>query len=484
MKYLHVVPPWYAFHGNGNLRQPNVPLGAAYCARAALSAGWDTLIWNGDLLPTGVENQFSEEMDSYKSYLENSMPQHKVWEDYIQVLLDFKPDVIGITALTASYPSALRCARVAKSVLGKDLRIVLGGPHPSAMPARVEQQQDVDYVIAGEGESQLYHLLQRISGNVPRDGGTPESPIGQLDDLGWPARGKVIDRYGLLKQDHYGLVMFSRGCPYRCAFCASSSLWGKTTRWRSPDDLANEMVAIHKEYDTRYFSMQDDTFTLNYSKVIDLCKCIIARGLPSVPGFRWTCNTRPELINPVVLGFMKEAGCSAVAVGIEFGSARILEKVQKRFTTDDVRLAIKLIKDAGLISSGQFMVGYPTETPEEMWETVRLAEELECESVMLSVATPLPNTPLYNEAVSLGLIGENPDWAKVTTKNDGMLMTVADGKGGHISMPAGQRNELLASLFAAFNEIQNKKLEEKNAARLRYEKEYLPGAAPVYGVKK
>ena len=82
MKYLHICPPWYVFHGEGNLRQPNVPLGAAYCARAALSAGWQAIIWNGDLLPEGGENQYSEEMTAYSGYLVNqSSPDNPVWDE-------------------------------------------------------------------------------------------------------------------------------------------------------------------------------------------------------------------------------------------------------------------------------------------------------------------------------------------------------------------------------------------------------------------
>lgn len=490
MKYLHVSPPWYVFHGEGSLRQPMVPLGAAYCARAALSAGWDALIWNGDLLPEGVENQYSQEMSAYSHYLETkdvAMLDAGVWEDYHDLLRDYQPDVIGITSLTASHPSALVCAKIAKELL-PNVITVFGGPHPSALPMYVVQERYVDFVIPEEGEIALQNLLTDIYHQKPKTypGIYRADFVQHLDELHWPAKGKVVDRYGLLQRDHYGLVMYSRGCPFRCEFCASPELWTRSARWKSAEDLADEMVAVHKQYDTRYFSMQDDTFTLNRKRTMQLCHEIIERGLPTVPGFRWTCNTRPELVDAELLETMQQAGCAAVAIGIEFGSPRMLKKVQKGFTVEQVRDGAKIIKQSGLISSGQFMVGYPTETAEEMWQTARLAEELEMDSVMLSVATPLPNTPLYHEAHQLGLIGPptSVDWGKVTTKNDGMLMTAPDGKGGYKRMPKDERVKLIKDLQESFDAIQQRTLDRKNQARLEHEKKYILEATPVYGIQK
>jgi radical SAM superfamily enzyme YgiQ (UPF0313 family) len=500
MKYLHISPPWYVFHGQNNLRQPNVPLGAAYCARAALRAGWQAAIWNGDLLPQGGENQYSEEMTSYEDYLVNhARKENPVWNELRTVLREVRPDVVGITALTASYPSALRTAEVVKEEL-PNTKVVIGGPHATAMPEEVAARPQVDAAVFGEGERSLEELLHRwrrgeriagTAGVAAKVGamvlkGPPRNYEEDLDVFGWPARGVVWDRYGLMNKDNYGLVMMSRGCPFPCEFCASPSLWTRGVRWRSAGDLAHEMVAIHKEYDTRYFSFEDDTFTLHRTKTLQLMDAIIDTGLPSVAGFRWTCNTRPERLDEYLLERMKAAGCAAVAVGIEFGSERMLRKAKKQFTAEQVRRSIRMIKSAGLISSGQFMIGYPTESEQEMWETASLADEIECESVMLSVATPLPATPLYDEARELALIPrEGIDWATVTTKNNGMLMTV-EKDGRHVPMPADERLRIVQALQAEFDRIQLKTLAAKNASRNWYEAQYLPedAVAPAYGFRK
>jgi radical SAM superfamily enzyme YgiQ (UPF0313 family) len=377
----------------------------------------------------------------------------------------------------------------------------MGGPHINALPEDAARQPFVDAAVYGEGEGPLTDLLnawrarKEIAG-IPgvvcrsRDDKIVKGPshefIEDLDLLGWPAKGLVYDPHGLRKRDNHGLVMFSRGCPYKCEFCASPSLWTYKVRFRSPEDMADEIYATYKAFDTRYFSFEDDTFTLNRKRVMKLMDEIMKRGLHKVPGFRWTANTRPDRVDPELLAKMKEAGCAAVAIGVEFGSPRMLKKMRKDFTADDARRAVKMIKEAGLISSGQFLVGMPTETPEEMWQTIALADELEVDSVMLSVATPLPATALHDEAVKLDLIPKTGlDWAHITTKNDGMLMTV-EQDGRHVPMPVEQRRELVTELHAAMNKIQERTLHRRSASRSWYEAQYLPEdeVTPVYGIKK
>jgi len=501
MKYLHVSPPWYVFYGDNNLRQPNTPLGAAYCAATAIRAGWSASIWNGDLLPVGSDVRYSEEITGYQNYLVNhSRKENPVWGEFRTVLRQIKPDVVGVTALSPSYPSALRTCEIVKEEL-PSCKTIIGGPHANALPREVAADLNVDAAVFGEGEGPLTDLLNSwregreiagLAGVAARNAegivvkGRAGRNIENLDHLGWPAKGLVYDPHGLRKRDNHGLVMFSRGCPYKCEFCASPALWTYKVRFRSPADMADEMYATHKAYDTRYFSFEDDTFTLNRKRVMKLLGEIIDRGLPSVPGFRWTANTRPDRVDPELLAKMKEAGCAAVAIGVEFGSSRMLEKMRKDFTIDDARRAVKQIKAAGLISSGQFLIGMPTERPEEMWQTIELADELEVDSVMLSVATPLPATALHAEALSLGLIPPTGlDWAHITTKNDGILMTVEkDGK--HIPMPLDERRSLVADLHSAMNKIQERTLHRRSASRSWYEAQYLPEdeVTPVYGVAK
>lgn len=478
MRYLHIIPPWYIFHGSGLLRQPNVPLGAAYCARAALSAGYDALIWNGDLAPAGKENQYSEEMTAYKSYLGHDSWPSNISSDMLDLLEDYQPDVVGISVMTPAYGSFLHTVRIIRDALSQ-AKIVAGGPHPSALPDETLQESKVDAVVIGEGEGALQGLLRIYKNEVPK--GQVYCTSRPLDEIGWPCRGRIYDKYGLMNRDNYGTVMYARGCPYSCSFCASHKVWGRTTRWRSALDVVNEMEAIYEEYDTHYFSFADDSFTINRYKIEDLTDYLESSKLLSIPGFRWTCNTRPDAVDKDIATMVKEVGCSAVAVGIESGNPRILKKMNKSYTLDNVRRAITIIKEAGLIASGQFMVGYPTETEDEMWDTIRLADELECESIMLSVAAPLPKTALYDEAQRLGLLPDKVNWTEVTTKNDGMLMTdLVDGK--IVPMAENKRLQLVNILHKEFDRIQAKTIDRKNASRRYYESQYIDEVKDAYGV--
>ena len=473
MKYLHVNPPWYALQAG--LRQPNIPLGAAYCARAALSAGCQVLMWNGDLLTAGSDNQYSDEMDAYRQYTSTTADRFSgsVWMDLVQLLRDFLPDIVGISVSSPAYYSALRTARTVKREL-PGTKVVVGGPHVSAEPWGIVNDPNVDVAVVGEGEQTLIALINLWSmGQEPKGIRGRSTKLMDLKDLKWPAKGCAYDRYGLLDKDNYGAIMYSRGCPFGCVFCGSHNTWGRKTRWRDPEDVVAEMEAIYKEYDTRYFSFEDDTFTLNRGRTNVLVEDIYFSSLLDIPGFRWTCNTRPELIDSKLLETMRMSGCAAVAVGIESGNSRMLKKMKKSFTVEDVKKAVKMIKEAGMIASGQFMIGFPTETEEEMWETVRLAEELECESVMLSVATPLPGTPLFEEAVELKLINRtNIDWSMVTTKNDGILMTV-EKEGEFLPMPLEERQRIVGGVKVAFDAIQAKTQEAKDRSRAEYESQYV-----------
>lgn len=475
MKYLHVIPPWQILNATQIYDTPSIPLGATYCAASAMRAGWDAVVWFADIMPLLKKTG-------------QSTDQHPIWDDFRETFRRVKPDVVAVSAFTPTFPAACKICDIVKQE-NPQCKTVIGGPHVSALPTDAAKHPTVDAAVVGEGEGPLTQLLDGwrradsllgLPGVVATndigeivDGG-PATVVSDLDELPWPAKSAVLDPYGRLNRDSYGLIMNSRGCPYACEFCASSLVWSRTARYRSAANLADEMLAIHRMFDTRYFSFEDDTFTLNRRHTMALMEAIIERGLPSIPGFRWTANTRPDRLDRELLEKMKEAGCVAVAQGIETGSERLLKKINKGFTAEDVIKAAAMIRDVGLNLTAQMIFGFPTETPEEMWETVRFTEQLDPESITYGFAFPLPSTPLFAEAVSLGLIPtEGIDWATFLTSTPGMLMTVKEGD-RYVPMPTEQRAELVAQLCEPMGKIQRRNIEKRNAVRRFHELQYMP----------
>ncbi len=461
MKILLMDPPWYRFQKNAN--QPYASLGLTYCA-AMVREDHDVVVYNPDLQPSGELNQYDIEMDGYQDYLAASKdPNHEVWSEVREVIADFGPDLVGIQARTASFPAAVQAARIAKTVR-PDVLTVVGGPHPTLVPRDVAQD-GIDVFVHGEGELTFRELVaaraagaslgdvaglswKDASGAIHTTAARPNHPT--LDDFPFPAKDLILFDE-LMEPDGYCTLLFSRGCPYRCTFCSSPTVWTRKMRWRSPESMVAEMAATQAVWGTEFFSFQDDTFTTNRKLVHQLCDHIMARSWDGA--FRWVCNTRPELLDDELVRHMKAAGCAAIAIGVESGNDEILRQMKKGFTADDVRRAADILRRHGVVLSSQFMIGLPYESPEQMWDTVRLMEEIDPVSVMLSVATPLPGTELHTQARELGYIDDAPDWTTITTKNDGMLF--------RRDIATDEVTRTIAEIRARFDAQQRRKAEEK-----------------------
>jgi radical SAM superfamily enzyme YgiQ (UPF0313 family) len=454
-------PPWYRFQRNAN--QPYASLGLGYVG-AMVRDEHEVAIYNPDLQPTGELNQYDAEMDGYQQYLALVKdPNHEVWGEVRQVLAEFCPDVVGIQARTASFDSALRCARLAKA-LDPRIHVTIGGPHPTLVPGDL-RHDGVDSFVLGEGELTFRELVAALDAGRPlgdvaglgwKDASgavvhnAPRANHPSLDDYPFPAKDLILFPE-LMEPDAYCTLLYSRGCPYRCTFCSSPTVWTRKMRWRTPANMVAEMAATQERWGTEFFSFQDDTFTTNHKLVHALCEAIMARSWDG--HFRWVCNTRPELLDDAIVGHMKAAGCAAIAIGVESGNDTVLRQLKKGFTADDVRRAAEIMKRHDVTLSAQFMIGLPDETPDQMMDTVRLMEEIDPVSVMLSVATPLPGTELHTLARERGYIGDDPDWSTVTTKNDGMLFSR--------DIPPGEIAGIIAAVRARFDAQQRSKAEEK-----------------------
>lgn len=332
-------------------------------------------------------------------------------EDDAARALAFEPHLVGITAMTSVYHSALETATLLKAYLGRP--IVLGGPHATVYPHRVLNEAPViDYVVRGEGEETLRELVRAldngardvsaIQGLTYRHRGeivsSPDRPlIDDLDALPFPAR-HLLDpkRYGLRTPAGEPMitVLSSRGCPYNCSYCFKGIV-GRTYRQRSPDNIIAELHQVIDRYGAHSFYFIDDLFTINLRRLEALTQQLIDEQLD----VRWQCLARVDRVNPEILKKMYAAGCRRIHYGIESGNQQVLDRIGKRIELSQVRQAVRWTHDAGIETKGYFMLGLPGDTAETMEQTVNLAVELDLDQTMFSLTTPFPGTRLWDELV-------------------------------------------------------------------------------------
>lgn len=377
-----------------------IPFSLAYLAAFLERYGFRPEIYDMDALSYGV-NQFAK--------------------DY--PYLDY--DVIGISSHTVSYQNAIKIARIAKSINNKAI-IVFGGYHVTFLPREVfNDSSDVDIVVIGEGESTFLEIVTKIDKQLDRhnlsnikgiaylDAGkvaiTGPREVENINDLPFPAR-------HLLPMDKYSAntIITSRGCPNKCAFCVGSAM--HAYRIRNVTNIVDE-IKYMLQHDTHFnqdrsLVFMDNTF-INPKITYDLCERIKPLDLT------WTVETRISNTTPDILTVMKESGCIYVHFGIESGSQRILERMNKNISLVDAKQKIDHALSLGLIVACTFSIGHPYETEEDIEQTIQLIKELKSKGVTIStsIVTPYPGTEIWEYPDIYQVNIEHRKWDKYSFFN-------------------------------------------------------------------
>ena len=335
-----------------------------------------------------------------------------------QALSETRPDVAGITCVSALLPSALAAARLVKTH-SPAIRVVVGGVHPSIRPDDLLESPDVDVAVRGEGVWTMVELVRAfaaggpirgIRGLVFKDGGgtvrtADRPPERDVDALPFPARHLVDTRRYRMSPDFsmrrpFDIVFTSFGCPYRCIFCASQSVLGGLFRPRSVLSVMEEIDGIVERVPIRSLLVGDDNFGVRRERALEFCERYSAKGYHRrIP---WQVSIRVDCVDPEMLKAMRRAGCFIVSFGIESGVPRLLEKLRKGITPEQSEAAVRWAKEAGLRTRGTFILGIPTETREESLETIRFSRRLPLDQVRFALATPFPGTELWEIARAEG----------------------------------------------------------------------------------
>lgn len=326
-------------------------------------------------------------------------------EDLKNKIQEIKPDIVGITTMTFTLLDVIKTLKSVKEI-NNNIKTVLGGPHVHIYPEETINLPNVDYLVLDEGEKpfkelleNLNHLenLEKIKGLVfKRNGktintGAPEQ-IENLDLLPFPARDLVpYKKYeSMLATKSPVTTMFtSRGCPYKCLFCDRPHL-GKNFRARSAKSVVDEMEQCEKMGIKEIF-IYDDTFAVDKQRVLNICSEINKKKLNIV----WDVRTRVNTVDEEILKALKSAGCQRIHYGVEAGTTKILTVLRKGITLEMAKKAFKLTKKVGIQTLAYFMIGSPTETREDILQTIKFMKKLNPDYAHITITTPYPATDLY-----------------------------------------------------------------------------------------
>jgi len=331
----------------------------------------------------------------------------------------FSPDIIGISSVTQNFNLAKKYAGFAR---GKGIPVIMGGVHISMLPGSLPEGADMACI--GEAESTIVEILdlflrgkgfpkdelKKIRGIVFRDENNnlaltePRPLIEKLDDIKMPAR-------DLLEIDKHSYVFSSRGCPFRCTFCASSRFWDKV-RLFSAEYVVREIKELYGKYNVRMVSFYDDLFIIDSRRLADITALLKKEGLHKK--IKFTCSCRSNLVNEKIAILLKDMGVVSVGMGLESGSQRVLSYLKGESTSvGKNKDAIQVLKKHGIAVNASLVIGSPDETESEMMETYNFIKMSSLDLVDVYVLIPLPGTPVWQYAKERRLVSDDMDWSRL-----------------------------------------------------------------------
>jgi radical SAM superfamily enzyme YgiQ (UPF0313 family) len=357
------------------------------------------------------------EKNQYKVDVIDCQVLKLTYEQFKNELGKRQPNIVGITSTTLTYKSGLQIAKIAKEVCPSCLT-VMGGPHVTFWDDEALQEcPSLDIVVRKEGENTMLEFAERIEAGknyhdvlgitCRKDGKIVRNPdrpyIEDLDSLPFPAR-HLWPMERLREYEDILYLAASRGCVFWCEFCATVRMHGRKFRMRSPKNIVDELEFLHKTYGVNKFTFCDDAFTVDQARIEELCREITDRKMK----IQWNCGTRVDMVTRELLVKMKEAGCISVWFGVESGSQQVLDAMKKGISIEQTVRVFGWVRELGLKPVPNVVLGFPGETKETAWKTIKFIERISPGDVgFYNVATPFPGTPLYD------LVKEN-GWLKVT----------------------------------------------------------------------
>jgi radical SAM superfamily enzyme YgiQ (UPF0313 family) len=329
-----------------------------------------------------------------------------------QAMIEFRPDMVGLSVVTPGVADAGAIAAMAKETLGPQTLVVAGGVHPTAVPDSFLQDcPAVDAAVVGEGEWTMAELAdhgvsESVLGIVFRRGEqlvrTSPRPLEQdLDRLGPPAY-ELFDMDWFTRPSRWLIhwlplaatnLRTGRGCTSRCWFCAGHLVGGVGVRFHSIEYVVDQVHHAADKLGVEAVHFEDDTLGADPGRLVELCQALRRKGLDR--RIRWDGCLRVDQAEAGLLAEMKAAGCIQVEYGFESGSDESLQTLEKGTTMELNRRAVELTRRAGLRVFADIMLGLPGETERGVRQTIRFIEWARPEVLIAGRLCPLPGSPLY-----------------------------------------------------------------------------------------
>jgi len=335
-----------------------------------------------------------------------------------QAMSDFDPEAVGIGIMTIESESGFSGAAEVKKI-DPNVTVIFGGPHCSHEPQYILSDPNVDYVVRGEGDRTIVELISALEASADLSGvqgiayrkngecvQTMDRPV--ITDLDW-----LNQEYDLIEVERYFdfrssmdffpayrdrrflPIVTSRGCPFLCTYC--HDIFSKTMHYRSPEVVLDEIEFLMERYGVKEFHIVDDMFNLNMPRAKLILQMIIDRKLDIHISF--PNGLRVDFFDDELIDIMTRAGVYRMALGVEAGSQRIQDMIKKDLDIGLVEGVVKRLTSARISVHGFFMLGFPTETREEMFETIDLACRSEFTTVNFSLVIPNPGTEIRQTVI-------------------------------------------------------------------------------------
>jgi radical SAM superfamily enzyme YgiQ (UPF0313 family) len=360
------------------------------------------------------------------SYLDKHLPNQcevKIIDDRVEeTIRQFQPNILGVSSVSQNFMIAKSICALAKNT---GISTVIGGVHISMLPESLDEYMDCG--VIGEGEATMLDIVKafrqhgtldaRALADIPgivfrtKDGAIQKTArresIQPMDSLPMPNR-------GILSVPSHSItsIFSSRGCPYDCVFCASARYW-PGVRMFGPDYVIEELKEIVGRYHPRYISFKDDLFIANRQRLGKIVEFICREGLHRNTGFFVSC--RANLVNREIAQMLKQMNVVQASMGLESGCRRVLHYLKGGNVDPEQGLAaVEYLTDAGIHANAAFIIGSPTETRDEAMETLAYIRKSRLSSFLVYVMTPFPGTPVWDYALSRGLVSNTMDFERLS----------------------------------------------------------------------